>query len=124
MACALYLQTHSIEAMPAVEEDLLRQNLKSLLEQGLPTEVEPRAYTSEEINAIVHRLQSLGSEQYREKIQIAGFTVNPYQLPDGDEDIVQSCETCMYFGTHRRFCELPELELPVEKDWSCRLWRI
>jgi hypothetical protein len=25
---------------------------------------------------------------------------------------------------HRRFCELPELMLPVEPQWSCRLWRI
>lgn len=110
--------------MSSVEEDLLRKNLKSLLEQGLPTEVEPRAYTSEKINSIVHRLQSLASDKYREKLQIAGFTVKPYQLRDGDEEIVQSCETCMYYVTHRRFCELPELELPVEKEWSCRLWRI
>ena len=39
-------------------------------------------------------------------------------------DIEQACETCMYYKVHRRYCELPELELPVEPEWSCRLWRI
>jgi hypothetical protein len=36
----------------------------------------------------------------------------------------QSCETCIYFQVHRRYCDLPEIDLPVEAHWSCRLWRI
>lgn len=110
--------------MTVPEEDLLRKNMRSLLEQGLETEREPRAYTSEAINAIVHRLQLLSPDQYKEKLQIAGFAVTPYRPSNEEEDIVQSCETCMYYLVHRRFCELPELALPVEKDWCCRLWRI
>jgi hypothetical protein len=30
----------------------------------------------------------------------------------------------MYYKVHRRYCELPELDFPVEPEWSCRLWRI
>jgi hypothetical protein len=30
----------------------------------------------------------------------------------------------MYYQVHRRFCELPELMVPVEPGWSCRLWRL
>jgi hypothetical protein len=30
----------------------------------------------------------------------------------------------MYYLLHRKFCELPELALPVEPTWSCKLWRI
>jgi hypothetical protein len=30
----------------------------------------------------------------------------------------------MYYLIRRRHCALPELDLPVEPDWSCRLWRI
>ena len=42
-------------------------------------------------------------------------------LADGIE---QSCATCMYCERHRRYCALPELQLPVEPRWSCTLWRI
>jgi hypothetical protein len=108
-----------------VEQDALRKHLRTLLERGLHTEVEPRAYTSEDINHLVHRLQSLGPDHYEEKLRIAGFQLHPYRPPEeAEEDIVQSCETCMYYVIHRQFCELPELAIPVEKDWSCRLWRI
>lgn len=110
--------------MEVLEQDALRTNLKTLLEQGLHTEVEPRAYTSEDINLLVQRLQVLEPHHYKEKLTIAGFQTVPYRPPEGEEEIVQSCETCMYYVIHRQFCELPELAIPVEKDWSCRLWRI
>lgn len=32
--------------------------------------------------------------------------------------------TCMYFLVHRKWCDLPELSVPVEPEWWCRLWRI
>jgi hypothetical protein len=51
---------------------------------------------------------------------IAGFTLEPIE----HGGLEQPCETCMYYVVHRRFCELPELNLPVEPQWSCRLWRI
>ena len=105
-------------------DDLLRKKVTQLLKSGLSTVVEPRAYTSEVVNALIARLQSHGPDQVEEKIKIAGFTLQPYQPPGMEDDLVQSCETCMYYVVHRRFCELPELAIPVEKDWSCRLWRI
>ncbi len=105
-------------------DEQLRKQVTQLLESGLQTEVEPRAYTSEAVNDLIHRLQSYTAKNVEEKITIAGFTLQPYQPPDTDDDLVQSCETCMYYVIHRRYCELPELALPVEKDWSCRLWRI
>ena len=49
-----------------------------------------------------------------------GFTDHTIEV----EDIEQPCDTCMYYLVHRKFCELPELMLPVEPEWSCRLWRI
>jgi hypothetical protein len=30
----------------------------------------------------------------------------------------------MYFLVHRKWCDLPELSVPVEAEWWCRLWRI
>lgn len=102
----------------------LRTTVRDLLQSGLKTEVEPRAYTGEEIQRIVERLQAIPAADVGKKLVTAGFTLGPYAPPDADDDLTQSCETCMYYAVHRQFCDLPELRVPVEKDWSCRLWRI
>lgn len=86
----------------------------------MQTEAEPRAYSHEEILEIVGRMQDIAESDYDNKVTIAGFTLKLY----GDEDDEQAYETCMYYKVHRKFCELPALMLPVEPEWSCRLWRI
>lgn len=106
------------------DDETLRVTLRKLLQDGLKTEVDPRAYTSEEVQQLISRLQSLPQNDYSGKLVAGGFTLAPYASPEQDDDLKQSCETCMYFVIHRRFCDLPELRMPVEKDWSCRLWRI
>jgi len=104
----------------AKADESFRVHLRKMLEDGLETEVEPRAYSHEEILTLVTRLQQVNLQNNEDKLKIAGFTVIPY----GEEDDEQACETCMYYQVHRKFCELPELMLPVEAEWSCRLWRI
>jgi hypothetical protein len=47
-----------------------------------------------------------------------GFVNKPHG-PD-----LMRCQECMYYLVHRKWCDLPELALPVEPDWCCRLWRI
>ena len=84
-----------------------------------PTEAFPRADSHEMILDIVARLHAL-PDDLAQKLTVAGFTPEPVDI-DG---LSQSCETCMYYLVHQRFCELPELLLPVEPEWSCRLWRI
>ncbi|WP_246047613.1 hypothetical protein [Hankyongella ginsenosidimutans] len=98
---------------------MLRKNIAAMLREGLATEVWPRAETSEDVNTIVQRLRTEGTD-LRAKLAIAGFTDHVITA-DGLE---QPCETCMYYLVNRRFCELPELMLPVDPEWSCRLWRI
>ncbi len=107
----------------AAADDALRAVLEDYLKNGLKTEIEPRAYSHEEIIEIVARLQALAQNDYTNKLVYAGFTTTAYN-PGDDMDDDQACETCMYYLVHRRFCELPELMLPVEENWSCRLWRI
>ena len=104
----------------AKSDEEQRVRLAKLLADGLDTEVEPRAYTHEHVLELIKRLRQINPEDVAEKLKLAGFTLTPY----GSEDDEQSCETCMYYQVHRRFCELPELMLPVEPQWSCRLWRI
>jgi len=97
----------------------IRTEIQELLEGGLETEIYPRADTSEDVNKIVNRLQKSGASLI-EKLAIAGFTLNTIE----HGGIEQPCETCMYYLVHRKYCELPELDVPVEPEWSCRLWRI
>lgn len=100
--------------------DALRCKIAERLAAGLKTEVWPRAGTSEEVNAIVNRLRVEAGDDLDRKLIIAGFTDHTVAA----EDMPQPCETCMYYKVHARFCDLPELMLPVEAHWSCRLWRI
>jgi hypothetical protein len=101
-------------------DDELRNRLGQMMAGGLQTDWEHRAYTSEEVNATVARLQDLQPEDYEGKLIVGGFTDHPYVI----DEMEQACDTCMYYLLHRRFCELPELNLPVEPKWSCILWRI
>lgn len=96
-----------------------REDIRSLLAGGLQTEEFPRADTPQERNAIVYRLQTEASE-LQARLVIAGFALQPVD----HGDVTQHCETCMYFQTHRKHCELPELDVSVEPEWTCRLWRI
>lgn len=96
-----------------------RQEISALLAAGLETEVFPRADTHEEVQEIIGRLRRTDVD-LKSKLVIAGFT--DYPVEHGG--IEQPCETCMYYLVHRRYCELPELDCPVEPQWSCRLWRI
>ena len=106
-------------------DDALRFELQKMLESGLEVEIEPRAYEHEHILQIVSQLQSLEADDYQNKLMISGFTLDPYMPPDAEnEDDAQACDTCMYYKVHRKFCELPELMVPVEPEWSCVLWRI
>jgi hypothetical protein len=103
------------------DDDLVRERLGEMLAGGLETNWHERAYTSEQVNAIVKELQHIAPDDWEQKLIVGGFTDHPF---GEDEDISQSCETCMYYLKHRKYCELPELECPVEPEWSCILWRI
>lgn len=108
------------EATDIAREEALRQEIAAKLKAGLKTEAWPRAETSEMVNEIVARLQNEAGDDLNAKLVISGFTDYTVEA----DDIDQPCETCMYYLLHRKFCDLPELMLPVEPEWSCRLWRI
>ena len=78
------------------------------------------AASSEMVRQIIEKLQLYAADDLDQKLKIGGFTNYTVDI-DGLE---QPCETCMYYLVHRKFCTLPELLLPVEPEWSCRLWRI
>jgi hypothetical protein len=96
-----------------------REEIRAVLAGGLATEAFPRADTHEQVQEIIARLQQADGN-LTDRLVIGGFTLTPVT----HNGVEQACETCMYYKVHRRYCELPELELPVEPEWSCRLWRI
>ncbi|MCB1056438.1 MAG: hypothetical protein KDD11_13130 [Acidobacteria bacterium] len=96
-----------------------RDEIVRRLEGGLETNWADRADSHDKIQQIIRRLrQSDGTLE--SKLVLAGFTLEPVE----HGGVEQACETCMYYLVHRRFCELPGLDLPVEPQWSCNLWRI
>ena len=103
-----------------MDDEKVRARIADMLASGLETEVWPRAGTSEEVNEIVARLQVEAGDDLEKKLIVAGFTDHTIEA----DEIEQPCETCMYYLIHRKYCELPELDVPVEPHWSCRLWRI
>jgi hypothetical protein len=98
-------------------EELLKR-IGELLENGLKTETEPFPETEKEFAEILKQLRALGPEDLEGKLVIGGFVGHPY----GPEE--QRCLECMYYLVHRKWCDLPELSVPVEPHWWCRLWRI
>jgi hypothetical protein len=103
----------------AAKDDTERKEIKRLLSNGLATEAQPRADTHEQVQKLIARLGA-SDGSLTSRLVIGGFTLNPVD----HNGLEQACETCMYYVVHRRFCELPEIDMAVEPQWSCRLWRI
>ena len=92
--------------------------ISDMLAGGLVTQTEPFPETDKEFAGILGELRKLDKDDLEGKLVLGGFVDHPYG-PDN-----QRCMECMYYLVHRHWCDLPELEVPVEPDWWCRLWRI
>jgi hypothetical protein len=99
-------------------DSALRERIHKMLADGLKTRTEPFPEDNHQFAAVLASLQQLDSNDLNAKLVLAGFTNHPY----GEEKM--RCQECMYYLPHRKWCNLPELDMPVEPDWRCRLWRI
>jgi len=109
--------------MSEAELSAQREAARSALAGGLQTLWQHRAYEDAEVRAAVAALQALAPDRLEDKLRLAGFTLQPYVGAE-DPEIEQACRTCMYYEAHRKYCDLPELRLGVEPEWSCVLWRV
>jgi len=100
------------------DRDQKLEAIAKLLADGLETQVEPFPETDKEFAGILLELRQLAPDDLEGKLVIGGFLDHPY----GEDK--QRCMECMYYLVHRKWCDLPELAVPVEADWWCRLWRI
>ena len=104
--------------MSARDDDLLRERIGAILAGGLKTQTEPFPETGREFALLLDELAALPKDDLEAKLVVSGFTDKPYG-PDQ-----MRCQECMYYLVHRKWCDLPELAVPVAADWWCRLWRI
>jgi hypothetical protein len=104
--------------MSEADSPELRRQITELLASGLQTHVEPFPPTEKEFSAITRELRSLAPGDIKGKLVISGFMDRPY----GPEN--WRCADCIYYLANRKWCDLPELAVPVEEDWYCRLWRM
>lgn len=102
----------------AKSADGLLAEITEVLGNGLETRTEPFPETHKEFGAVLEELRALAPEDVTGRLVIAGFVDHPYG-PDQ-----QRCQECMYYLVHRKWCDIPEISLPAEPDWWCRLWRI
>lgn len=104
--------------MSTHEDDSLRARIAGMLAAGLVTQTEPFPETNREFSSLLDVLAALPQGDLEAKLVVSGFTDKPFG-PDQ-----MRCQECMYYLVHRKWCDLPELAVPVEADWWCRLWRI
>jgi hypothetical protein len=56
----------------------------------------------------------------KQRCDMAGLAREPVER-DG---ITMACDNCIYFLARRAWCDVPELNIPVDPDWYCLLWRV
>lgn len=100
------------------DTDALLADIARMLEDGLVTKTEPFPETQKEFGEILDELRQLAPDDIKGRLVISGYVNRPFG-PDK-----QRCQECMYYLVHRKWCDIPEISLPAEPDWWCRLWRI
>lgn len=100
------------------EQQALLRKMSDMMDAGLVTQTEPFPETEKEFAGLLTELRALDSDDLEGKMVVGGFVNKPY----GPDE--QRCLECMYYLVHRQWCDLPELAVPVEANWWCRLWRI
>ena len=104
--------------MSSSDDDRVRDQIGALMGAGLKTQTEPFPETDKEFGKLLTEVRDLAPDDLQGKLVLTGFVDKPYG-PDQ-----MRCQECMYYLVHRKWCDLPELAVPVEPDWWCRLWRI
>ena len=100
------------------ENAALMREMAEMMAAGLETKVEPFPTTEKEFGEVIDELRAVDPKDVRSKLVIAGFIDHPY----GPDKL--RCQECISYLVNRKWCDLPELALPAEPDWYCKLWRI
>jgi hypothetical protein len=100
--------------------DELRGRIAAILAPGVADIEEDFPFDDPAFVRILAALKMVPKNDLERRLAIAGFCDRPV-VAGGSS---MRCQECIYYLPHRRWCDLPELALPVEPDWYCRLWKV
>jgi hypothetical protein len=100
--------------------DVVRLWVDGLLNYGIETAMAPFPKTQSEFLGIVDELGKLHKNDLLNRLIIGGFANHGV----GAGEDLQRCQECIYYLPHAKWCDLPELPIPVEPQWWCRLWKL
>ena len=98
--------------------EIVLSEISHMLANGLQTQTEPFPESVKEFEGILNELRALEPDDLKGRLEIGGFVNRPYGPMEA------RCQECIYFLVHKKWCDLPELSVPVEPEWWCRLWKI
>jgi hypothetical protein len=106
--------------MRSSETEIVRVWVDGLLSYGIKSTMSPFPETQTEFLDIVRQLRQLDENDLLGRLDIGGFA--NYSIGEGDD--MQRCQECIYYLPNGKWCDLPELPVPVEPHWWCRLWKM
>lgn len=93
------------------EQAALRVHIGKIMAEGLKTQTEPFPETDREFGALSNEWRELKTDDLKGKLLLSGFVDKPY----GSNQV--RCQECMYDLVHRKWCDVPELAVPVGAHW-------
>jgi hypothetical protein len=102
------------------EVEVVRLWVDGLLRYGIKSTMSPFPANQNEFLAIVEQLRGLDENDLLGRLDVGGFANHVV----GEGENLQRCQECIYYLPNGKWCDLPELPVPVEPDWWCRLWKI
>jgi hypothetical protein len=106
--------------MRGCETEIVRVWVDGLLNYGIKSTMDPFPETQAEFLAIVRELRQLDENDLLGRLDVGGFA----NYPIGEGEDMQRCQECIYYLPNGKWCDLPELPVPVEPHWWCRLWKM
>ena len=110
----------ALAAMGVAANNLLRARIGALMKAGLPNRQDEFPETDTQFNALITHLRSLQPDDLMGRLSYGGFKDHPV----GEGADCMRCQECIYYLPNRKWCDLPELPVPVEAEWYCRLWKV
>lgn len=109
-----------LHAVHEAQNDVLRKIIEQILASGLQTMIVPFPRTETEFLRIVEQLRELDEDDLVGRLDIGGFVDHEF----GEGEDLQRCQECIYYLPRKKWCDIPELPVPVEGHWWCRLWKM
>lgn len=103
-----------------LSNDMLRDKIRDMLASGLKTFTSPFPENAQEFQNILDELGEFSYHDLTNRLRVGGFLDHPVEMGG----IEQRCMECIYYLPNKKWCDLPELPVPVEPEWWCRLWKI